>query len=224
VRTLRSALHVASRLSHERDPETGAHLDRMSRYARVLAAELAADRGLPDEFVEFLFLFAPIHDIGKVAIPDRVLLKKGRLTEEEFEVMKTHVSRGLAIVDDVLAHLGMDDIPQAGLLRNVVRYHHECVDGSGYPDGLAGGAIPLEARIVAVADVFDALTSERPYKSAWSEGEAIGYLRERAGSQFDPSCVDVLIERLDEVRAIRTRFPDEERWGRQSREGYSLDL
>ncbi len=225
VRMLRSALHVASKLSHFRDPETGAHLDRMCRYARLMAQELAPTEGLSDEFVEFLFLFAPLHDIGKVAIPDRILLKPGRLTDDEFEVMKSHVTKGREIVDDVIGTLGLQSFPHIERLRNVVLYHHESIDGSGYPDGLSGERIPVEARIVAVADVFDALTSARPYKAPWSLPDAFSYLGARAGTKFDASCVAALTESVEELNRIRQQFPDEESSpSLQSREGYTDEL
>jgi HD-GYP domain-containing protein (c-di-GMP phosphodiesterase class II) len=224
LRTLGAAVRVASRVTHERDPETGAHLDRMSRYARLIARRLSGSGGFTDEFVEYLFLFSPLHDIGKVAIPDRILLKKGRLDDEEFELMKTHVLKGTGIVDDILGELGLESFPNALVLRNVVLRHHEAIDGSGYPDGLLGNEIPIEARIVAVADVFDALTSVRPYKEAWSPGDAFGYLHDRAGAQFDRDCVRALEAEAVAAEGIRLRFPDEGRWGRQSREGYTPDL
>lgn len=224
ARMLHSALRVASRLTHYRDPETGAHLDRMSHYARLIAQGLAPQQSMSDEFVEFLFLFAPVHDIGKIAVPDTILLKQGRLLEEEFEVMKTHVTKGAEIVDGIVRDLGLGAFPHIDILRNVVLLHHEAIDGSGYPEGRSGTGIPVEARIVAVADVFDALTSERPYKAAWSQDAALSYLRERAGSKFDAACVSVLLTRLPEIEEIRLRFRDDEGAGYQSREGYTLDL
>lgn len=224
LRTLGAAVRVASRVTHERDPETGAHLDRMSRYTRLLARTLAGGGGISDEFIEYLFLFAPLHDIGKVAIPDRILLKEGRLDDAEFGLMKEHVRKGTRIVDDILGEIGLEAFPNALILRNVVLRHHEAVDGSGYPDGLRGDEIPIEARIVAVADVFDALTSARPYKTAWSPGAALDYLRAGAGTKFDLDCVRALEAEAAAADEIRLRFPDEERWGHQSREGYTPDL
>lgn len=157
----------------------------MSRYTRLVARRLAAGGGFPDEFVEYLFLFSPLHDIGKVAIPDRILLKKRRLDDGEFELMKTHVRKGTEIVDDILGELGLESFSNVRVLRNVVLRHHEAVDGNGSPDGLVGDEIPMEARIVAVGDVYDALTSVRPYKEAWSPEAAFVYLLERCGQQFD---------------------------------------
>jgi HD-GYP domain-containing protein (c-di-GMP phosphodiesterase class II) len=179
---------------------------------------------MSDELVEFLFLFAPAHDVGKIAIPDTILLKKGRLLHEEFEVMKTHVTKGAEIVDGIVRDLGLGALPHIDVLRNVVLYHHEAIDGSGYPEGRSGAGIPVEARIVAVADVFDALTSQRPYKAAWTVDAALGYLNERAGTKFDAACVSILHTRLPEVERIRLRFRDDEGVGYQSREGYTLDL
>ena len=224
VRMLHSALRVASRLTHYRDPETGAHLDRMSHYARLIAQVLAPKQNLSDEFIEFLFLFAPVHDIGKIAVPDSILLKRGRLLQQEFEVMKTHVTKGAEIVDGIVHDLGLGAFPHLDILRHVVLFHHEAVDGSGYPEGLAGDRIPVEARIVAVADVFDALTSERPYKPAWSRDAALTYLSDGCGTKFDRGCVSVLTTRLREVEEIGNRFLDTAGPGYQSREGYTLDL
>jgi HD-GYP domain-containing protein (c-di-GMP phosphodiesterase class II) len=223
LRMLKSAVRVASSVTHSRDPETGAHLDRMARYSRIVAMGVAAEFGLDDAFVEYLFIFAPLHDLGKVAVPDRVLLKKGRLDEEEYRAMQLHVTRGTEMVDRVLEDLGVETIANADMLRNVVRHHHERFDGKGYVDGLAGEAIPIEARIVTVADVFDALTSTRPYKEAWTFDEAFDHMREHAGTQFDPRCVDALLESRAQLEEIRETFPDAPESPRL-REGYGPEL
>lgn len=223
LRMLESAVRVASSVTHSRDPETGAHLERMTRYGRVIALGIADEFDLDDTFIEYLFLFAPLHDLGKVAVPDRVLLKRGRLTAEELVLMTAHVTQGAKMIDQVLANLGVGAIPYADMLRNVVLYHHERFDGGGYPEGRRGEDIPLEARIVAVADVFDALTSERPYKRAWSFEETIDYLRENAGTQFDARCVAALIARIDDIRGIHESFQDGPEAVRL-REGYGPDL
>ena len=203
---LRSAVDIAREISHLRDEETGAHLDRMSRYARMIAKTLADGEGLNDEFVEFVFLFAPLHDVGKIAVPDRVLLKPGHLTADEFEIMKTHVEKGVAIIDKMAASFGVGLAQHLDILRNIVQFHHECFDGSGYLQGLAGGAIPLEARIVSVADVFDALTTRRPYKEAWSNDAAFALLDDMAGKKFDPDCVQALSSRRAWVEHIQVQF------------------
>lgn len=223
ARLLESAVEVAARVSHSRDPETGAHLDRMARFSRAIATELADERALADAWIEHLFLFAPLHDLGKVAIPDAVLRKPDRLTADELLVMRSHVTRGRELVDRVLRDTQMDGLPYVDILRNLVLHHHECWDGSGYPSGLAGEAIPLEARIVKVADVFDALTSERVYKAAWDTDSAIRYLRAGAGRSLDPGCVAAFERCLGEIEAIRRAFRDvPEQAG--LREGYDADL
>jgi two-component system response regulator RpfG len=224
IRLLNQALRMVSTLTHYRDPETLGHLERMSRYCRVIAQELAGGTSRSDEEIEFLFLFAPVHDVGKIAIPDAILLKNGPLTEAEFEVMKGHATKGGEIVDQLVSHLGLEAFPHIDVLRNVVLFHHEAVDGSGYPLGLTRDAIPIEARIVAVADVFDALTSQRRYKRAWRTDEALTYLDERAGRQFDRECVNALHARMDDADAIRLLFPDLADDPYQSREGYGHEL
>jgi HD-GYP domain-containing protein (c-di-GMP phosphodiesterase class II) len=204
---MRSAVDVAREMSHLRDQETGAHLDRVARFARLVATEVASREGRDDEFVEFVFLFAPLHDLGKIAIPDNVLLKADRLSEEESRLMRTHVERGLRLVDSMARAFGFDASPHLDILRNIVASHHERFDGSGYPLGLAGRGIPLEARIVAVADVFDALTTERPYKHAWSNEEALAFLQDPASPRFDADCVHALAIARNELAAIQQRFP-----------------
>ena len=203
---LRSAIDVARELSSARDQETGAHLDRMARYARLIAREVAAREARDDSFVEFVFLFAPLHDLGKIAIPDRILLKEGPLSEAERDEMHGHVERGLELVDSLARAFGIAGSEHLEILRNIVAAHHEAFDGSGYPQGLTGHEIPLEARVVAVADVFDALTSARPYKEAWTNDEAFAYFEDLAGTRFDAECVRALVTRRDEVEAIQLRF------------------
>ncbi|HRK96192.1 MAG TPA: HD domain-containing protein [Rhodospirillales bacterium] len=206
ARVVRSAVDVARQWSHLRDEETGAHLDRMSRYARLVARRLAVQRKLNDEFIEFVFLFAPLHDIGKIAVPDRILLKPGRLTADEFEIMKSHVAKGVEMVDTMAKQFSFSSAAHMDVMHNIVRYHHESVDGSGYLAGLKGEAIPLEARIVTVADVFDALTTKRPYKEAWSDDDAFAFLGSLAGKKFDADCVAALAGARREVTAIKEHF------------------
>ncbi len=203
---LRSAVDIAREMSHLRDEETGAHLDRMSRYARMIARTLADREGLDDEFVEFVFLFAPLHDVGKIAVPDRVLLKPGRLTAAEFAIMRSHVDKGVAIIDKMADSFGVGLAQHIDILRNIVQFHHESFDGSGYPAGIAGRDIPLEARIVSVADVFDALTTRRPYKEAWSNEDAFALLDDLAGKKFDADCVEALSSNRPWVERIQDRF------------------
>jgi HD-GYP domain-containing protein (c-di-GMP phosphodiesterase class II) len=209
VSALRSAIEVARTMSHTHNEETGAHLDRMARYARLIAKTLAdrnPDDAIDDEFVEFVFLYAPLHDVGKIAIPDNILLKPGKLSSEEFDIMKTHVAAGMSVVESIARGFHVGSGQHVGVLRNIVRYHHEAYDGSGYLAGLKGAEIPLEARIITVADVFDALTTTRCYKEAWDNERALDLMRALAGRRFDPGCVDALLEKFGEVKAIQAQF------------------
>jgi HD-GYP domain-containing protein (c-di-GMP phosphodiesterase class II) len=205
VRTVTAAIHTAQNITRHKDEETGAHLERMAHYSRLIAASLAQSHKLSDEFIEYVKLFAPMHDIGKVAIPDAILLKPGQLTEEEIAVMRNHTTVGREIIDNMVSEFTIDDLPHIRMLSNIVELHHEAVDGSGYPRGLRGADIPIEARICAVADVFDALTSRRPYKAAWDNAAAFSMLRDMSWTKLDRDCVEALIgngEKIDEIQAI----------------------
>ena len=181
-----------------RDPETGAHILRMAHYSQLIARGL----GLSVDDQELLLEAAPMHDIGKVGIADKILLKPGRLDAEEFEVMKQH-----AIYGYELLHGSSSRVLQAG--AEIARGHHEKFDGSGYPGGVTGTDIPIFSRIVAVADVFDALTSVRPYKKAWTLEAAVDFLVQGSGSHFDPQCVQAFLTAWDDVMEIRGRYQEE---------------
>ncbi len=209
TRGLMASVKTALNMAHRRDPETGAHLSRMSNYARLIAKEVAREHHLDDELVEHIFLFSPLHDIGKISIPDSILLKPAKLTEDEFETMKTHTLKGGEIIDMMLDNLELKDFPHAEILRNIALYHHEAINGTGY-SGLAGVEIPIEAKIVAVADVFDALTSVRPYKEAWSNDKAFEFLQSMSGSKFDSDCVAALMNCRAEVEIIQERFKEDQ--------------
>ena len=209
VSSVLSTIQIARDFTELRDHETGAHLDRMSRYARVIARDTAGHFGVNDEVVEHLYRFAPMHDIGKIGIPDHILLKPATLSLAEWEVMKSHSQRGLEMVDSILDDLELVDVPERAMLRNIVELHHEKLDGSGYPRGLRGEEVPMEARIVAVADIFDALTSPRPYKQAWSFPEAFAELRYQVSTgKVDEACVDALISATDEIAEIKSSYPE----------------
>ncbi|RAU22723.1 phosphodiesterase [Paramagnetospirillum kuznetsovii] len=208
VRMMQSAVRIIRQVSTVRDEETGAHLARMARYARLIAIKLADRHQLSDEFIEYLFQFTPLHDVGKISVPDNILFKPGKLDPHEYEIMKGHVGRGLEIIDLMADDFGMQSMAYFSVLRNVIAYHHEALDGSGYPHGLRGREIPLEARIAAVADVFDALTSDRPYKKAWSNQAAIDLLVDQSGTKFDPDCVAALIQCEAEIAEIQSRFEE----------------
>ncbi len=187
-----------SKAADYRDPETGAHILRMSHTAKLIGASL----GLSESDQQLLLDAAPMHDVGKVGIPDQILLKPGKLDPAEFDIMKQHARLGYEILRGSNSTI-------LQVAAEIALGHHEKYDGSGYPSGRKGDDIPLFARICAVADVFDALTSERPYKKAWDDERAVAYLREQSGSHFDPRCVDAFLSQWDEVLAIRARFNDE---------------
>ncbi|MGD9780641.1 MAG: HD domain-containing phosphohydrolase [Kiritimatiellia bacterium] len=213
IRALIGSIGVARAFANLRDFETGAHLQRMSRYARLVAKELAPELELTDEFVEHVFLFASLHDVGKIGIPDRILLKHDKLEGDEWEVMKTHMARGLEVVDRMLDEFSLRHLPDVSLLRNIIEFHHEYLDGSGYPKGALGAEIPLEARMSAVADVFDALTARRPYKKGWPTDRAFSELdRLAAAGKLDARCVAALRRHASDVETIRDKYldPDEQ--------------
>ncbi len=209
ARTLSAAIESARHMVHHRDSETGSHLDRMSRFARVIARALAERHGLDDDYIERVYMYAPLHDIGKIGIPDAILLKPSELNAYERRVMRTHSEKGREIIDDFIANFGLASLPAIGILRNIAEGHHEHMDGGGYPRGLRGLEIPLEARIVAVADVFDALTSRRPYKPAFSNDEAFATLERLAGRQLDAECVRALLDNREEIERIQAQFRED---------------
>jgi HD-GYP domain-containing protein (c-di-GMP phosphodiesterase class II) len=210
IHTMLAAVRTARDMTAHRDVETGAHLDRMSRYARFIAKELAPKYGFNDEYIEHLFLFAPLHDIGKISIPDRILHKEGPLNPEEFAVMKHHAQKGREIIDAMLSEFGLNSLPYVEVLRNITEFHHEKIDASGYPHGLRDDAIPIEARIIAVADMFDALTSRRPYKHAWTNNEAFSLLRALAGTKLDADCINALINQSAKIEEIQAQFTSDD--------------
>ena len=209
VSAIRSAIDVARKMSLTHNEETGSHLDRMAHYARMVTQALA-DRhpayNISDEFIEFVFLYAPLHDVGKIAVPEHILLKPDKLSAEEFEVMKKHVVAGMEIVESIARGFHVGSGQHVEVLRNIVRYHHEAYDGSGYLSGRSGNEIPLEARIVTVADVFDALTTRRCYKDAWSNDKAFELMDVLAGRRFDPDCVAALCAQRSRVEEIQHQF------------------
>ncbi len=187
------------RAAELKDNETGRHVLRMSEYARILARAA----GMSEDDAETLKLAAPMHDIGKIKIPDKILCSTGKLADDEMKIMRGHPEFGAEIIGEHHSEL-------LKMARTVALSHHEKWDGSGYPLGLAGEDIPLVSRIVALADVFDALTSRRPYKSAWSVDDALSYLESRAGEHFDPALTPLLRENLDAVMEVFRRYADDD--------------
>ncbi len=189
-----------ARAAEYRDEHTGEHIQRMAHYSAVIARRL----GLNEEVIESILYAAPLHDIGKIGIPDSILLKPEKLEPKEWEIMKKHTEIGAEILKGT----------KSGFVRLgeiIALYHHERWDGTGYPYGLKGTQIPLAARIVAIADVFDALTSDRPYRRALSEEEAFKIIEEGAGTHFDPKIVEVFLKAREEILEIKYIFSDTER-------------
>ena len=196
LRELETILKLA-KAGEYRDQDTGNHVVRMAKYSRLIAEAM----GLSDEKCDLIEVAAPMHDIGKVGIPDKILLKPSRLTTGEFDIMKTHARIGFQI----LQH---SPSKYLSLGAEIALSHHEKYDGSGYPEGLKEKTISLEARIVAVADVYDAVTSKRPYKQGWSSEEGLAYLTANKGAHFDPDCVDAFISQFNKVSLIQHQFQD----------------
>lgn len=191
-------VQTLGRAAEYKDNETGTHVIRMSHYTRILALALGYSEHEADEMLHA----SPMHDIGKIGIPEAILCKPGKLTDEEWAIMRQHTVIGARILGD----------QPTGLLRmaaTIAMHHHEKWDGSGYPDGLAGEDIPHAARVVAITDVFDALTSERAYKRAWSVDEALAHIRNESGKHFDPEIVAAFLDCLPEILAVRARWADE---------------
>ncbi|HXE51625.1 MAG TPA: HD domain-containing phosphohydrolase [Tepidisphaeraceae bacterium] len=204
------AIFAMAKLAESRDPETGSHLERVRSYSRVLAQHLAGIDKFRDEitpeFTRLIYLTSPLHDIGKVGIPDSVLLKPGRLSDREFEIMKTHAAIGA----DTL-HAALRQFPGVKFLemgRDIAATHHERYDGTGYPARLKGEDIPLCGRIVALADVYDALTSKRTYKAAFSHDIARSMILSEAGTHFDPEMVNAFVANESRFLEIRERLAD----------------
>ncbi len=196
-RTQKELLFIVGEAVEARSKETGCHVKRVALLCELLALKL----GLEETFVEALRLAAPLHDLGKIAIPEHILHKPGKLVGDEWDIMKTHAQVG----GDILQKSTVSVSKLAGRLAH---YHHENWDGSGYPDGLAGKNIPIEARIMAVVDVFDALGSKRCYKEVWSDDQIKDFIISEKNKKFDAALVDIIIDNFDEFTAIRAKFPD----------------
>jgi putative two-component system response regulator len=180
-----------------KDNDTSKHVLRMSHYSRIIAKAI----GMDDTQADLLLNAAPMHDIGKIGIPDRVLLKPGKLDAEEWALMKRHVEFGVNIIGEHESEL-------LSMARTVALTHHEKWNGTGYPNGLAGERIPLVGRIVAIADVFDALTTERPYKAAWSVEKAVNHIKDEAGEHFDPILVQAFLKIVNEIVIIKEKYTE----------------
>jgi putative two-component system response regulator len=210
IETRDVTIFAMARLVESRDPETGAHLERVRSYSRMLAQHLSRVEKfraeINTEYVRLIYLTSPLHDIGKVGIPDCVLLKPGTLNDREFEIMKSHTTLGAETLDAALRQFPRVKFLQMG--RDIAACHHERFDGTGYPQGLAGESIPLCARIVAVADVYDALTSKRVYKEAIAHEVARSMIVQGAGTHFDPDIVNAFVQTEARFVSIRSQFAE----------------
>ena len=198
VLTRMEVIRQLGRAAEYKDNETGTHILRMSAYTKIISKKI----GLDNVRAELIFLSAPMHDIGKIGTPDHILRKESGLTPEEWEIVKAHPLNGAEIIGN----------HQSALLqtaRVVALTHHERFDGTGYPYGIKGFDIPLAGRIVAIADVFDALTSPRPYKEPWNLDRAVEYLVAQKGKHFDPELVDAFLACMDEIKEVMAKFHDE---------------
>jgi len=210
METREVAIFAMAKLAESRDPETGSHLERVQEYCRALAKHLGAVNKpgyeVDVQFIRTIYLTSPLHDIGKIGIPDSVLLKPGRLSDREFEIMKTHTRIGAETLDAAVRQF--PDAKFLMMARDVSLAHHERFDGTGYPRGLAGANIPLSGRIVAVADVYDALTTKRVYKHAFAHDLAKAIILEEAGSHFDPEIVSAFLAMENEFIRIREHYAE----------------
>lgn len=193
----RETIITLSTAAERRNPETGAHLARMAQYCEIIAA----GAGLSKTEQELILAAAPLHDIGKIAVPDYILLKPGKLTADEFALMKQHTTVGYDILKNSHSSL-------LKIAAEIALTHHEKYDGSGYPSGLTTAGIPLVGRICALSDVFDALTSVRPYKDAWPTGDAVAEINENNGRHFDPTLVKAFNDVLPELLRVKEKYPD----------------
>jgi PAS domain S-box-containing protein len=209
-RTQGAAMVGLAKLAETRDPETGQHLERMRNYSRLIAEELSTlseyNLYITEEYIQDIYNSSPLHDIGKVGIPDAILLKPGKLTPTEFEIMKQHSAIGGDALQAADQQLGGESFLTLG--KEIAYYHHEKWDGTGYPAGLKEMDIPLSARIVAIADVYDALTSKRIYKEAVMHDQARGIIIDSSGSHFAEDVVRAFLKREKEVLKIKDQFKD----------------
>ena len=205
-------IHAMASLAETRDNETGNHIRRTQNYVRILAQKLRYHPRFShflddDKMIEILFKSAPLHDIGKVGIPDNILLKPGRFEPEEFEIMKTHPALGRSAILHAEYELGIE-VPFLKYAKEIAYAHQEKWDGSGYPLGLSGDDIPISARLMAIADVYDALISRRVYKEGMTHEKALQIIVEGKGSHFDPDMVDAFLELQDDFKAIAAKYAD----------------
>jgi len=208
VKTLIGMVTATKRITGFKDEETGRHIGRVAAYVELIATGLADELDLTDEYIEYLWLYAPLHDIGKIAVADKILLKPSKFNAEEYEEMKLHVTHGLTMIEQIINDFDFGHLHHMDYLKNMIGAHHERWDGKGYPYGLQGEEIPLEGRIMAVADVFDSLSSTRVYRKAFDLDYTFEHLEKGKGTHFDPRIVDVFVNQKDKVLAIYKRHKE----------------
>lgn len=199
IRTTIAAIRTVQSLTRHKDEETGSHMERVSHYSRLIALGLAHNHGFSDEYIEYITLFTPMHDIGKIVVLDYILGKPGSLTLEEFSVIKTHCSKSREIVDNMVDEFDLDGFLHIPILRNIVEYHHDGIDGSGYPHGLKAESIPMEARICAVADT---------HQSTRLQG-AVEQRTGLSGTKLDKECVQALLDNGVGISETQECFADD---------------
>jgi len=208
IKSIKGLVKTTREITKARDEETGEHLTRMSHYVELIALELAEKYGFSDEEIEYMWFYASLHDIGKIAIPDAILMKPGKLTKEEFKIIKTHVNEGIKIFDMIVKNFDFQKLYYLSILKQIISEHHERLDRSGYPKGLKSNEISIVGKITAVADVFDALSTPRVYHNGLSIKDTFTYLKKHTGTLFDEECVNALMVNEERVREIHTMFPD----------------
>lgn len=210
ISNIQTVIRLIKLIANLRNFEKENHLERVASYSYIIAAELVKCNEICDEHASNIFLFAPVHDVGKITVPDSILLKRDDLSEDEFNIMKCHVNNGLELIDN-FNDLNLLPELSYNVLRNIVAHHHEKLDGSGYPSGLKADQISIEGQIVAIADIFDALTSSRPYKSAWTNEHALVELKLLADEEkVNGRYVDLLERFGDQVEMIQILYPDKD--------------
>lgn len=209
IKFLLGLVDTTREIVHIRDNETGRHIMRVSSYVELMAMELAEEFDFTPDKIKYLWYYAPLHDIGKIAIPDGILLKPGKLSAEEIMIMKGHVAEGLRIIEMITRNFHFQHLVHFDMLKDLIGTHHECWDGTGYPNGLRGDEIPPAGRIMAIADVFDALVMDRVYRAGVPIADVFDFLIEKSGVMFDPVCVAAFVKNREKVEEIARDFRDE---------------
>lgn len=212
IKSLIGMINTTRELTQFRDEETGKHLTRMAHYVELIALEVADKYNISDEEIEYMWLYAPLHDIGKIAIPDEILTKPAKLTPQEYKIIQTHVDEGIKMLDMIVKNFDFQEIHHIDILRQIIGEHHERIDGSGYPKALKGDEISVVGKITAIADVFDAMSSHRIYSDAMDLDYVFDYLDTNKGTLFDEDCVNAFISKKEQLIDIYEKFHESKRF------------